>query len=196
MKKLLLIAFVLTVFVLGANAQVPTPFSFYAGGAVSVPSSPDGFKDGFKTGYHGMIGAGYKALPMLQVVGKVEYHNFGFDFGDLSGIDGGNSKVWMFGADGRYNFNLPAAPVAPFVFGGLGMANVKQSEFSGTSLITSTLNATVPEDQNKMYWNIGAGFDWKVSPTIKLFLQGRYVNVNMDGDAMTFIPVTVGLRFF
>ena len=116
MKKVLLIAFVLTVFALGAHATAPVPFSIYAGGAVSVPSSPDGFKDGFNTGYHGMIGAGYKALPLLQIVGKVEYHNF--------------------------------------------------------------------------------GFDWTVSPTVKLFLQGRYVNVNTEGNAMSFIPVTVGLRFF
>ena len=196
MKKLLLTLIVLIVFALGANAQVPSPFSFYAGGALSMPASPEGFDAAYKTGWHGMVGAGYKVMPALQIMGKAEYHTFGFDFGDDVGLEGGNYKVMMFGADGRFTINMPAAPVAPFVFGGAGLANVKMSEFEGPSLVTSVLNASLPEDQNKMYFNVGAGFEMKASPTIKLFAQARYVGIQTEGETTAFVPITLGLRFF
>ncbi|MCK4632548.1 MAG: outer membrane beta-barrel protein [candidate division Zixibacteria bacterium] len=199
MKKILLTLIVLIGFALSANAQVPTPFSFYAGGALSMPASPEGFDAGWKTGWHGMLGAGYKVMPSFQVMGKAEYHTFGLESSDMGGIEGGDYKVLMFGADGRFNINMPAAPVAPFVFGGVGLANMKLSEFtgpSGTELATALLNATSPEDQNKMYYNVGAGFELKTGPSLKLFAQVRYVGIQTEGDAMAFIPITLGLRFF
>ena len=196
MKKLLLVFAVLTVFAIGANAQLPVPFSLYAGGALSVPSSPDGFKDGWNTGYHGMAGIGFKMAPIFQVIGKAEYHNFGYDFGDVTDMDGGNAKIWLFGADGRLSLNLPASPVAPFIFGGAGMANIKQSDFSGTNLIASTLNEMIPDSQNKFYYNVGVGFETKLGPSINFFGQGRYVSIDTDGTTTKFIPITFGLKFF
>ena len=194
MKKTLLIMGIVTVFAMSASAGAPNPFSIYAGGAVSMPSS-DGFNTGWGMGWHGMAGAGYKLAPKFQVVGKLEYHNFSSDLAGLP-IDGGNTKITMFGTDGRYSFGLPAAPITPYFFGGLGMAHVTWDEYSGTDLLTASINEFLPISQDKMYYNFGAGVDLKTGPAWSLFAQGRYVSISTDGEAWSFIPVTVGLKFF
>ncbi len=200
MKKVVFTIIMVLVFAFGANAQVPSvpsPFSFYGGGAVSIPAGPDGFDALYKTGWHGMAGVGYKFAPKFQVIGKLEYHNFSADFQGLP-MSGGNGKYTMFGADARINPNLPALPVAPFFFGGVGMAHVAFSEFTSDTdpLSASALNSILPEAQNKMYWNFGAGFDVKAGKVWSLFVQGRYVSVATEGESTTFIPFTVGLKFF
>ncbi len=196
MKKSLLAMICVVVFALSVSAQVSAPFSLYAGGALSLPSAPDGFKDSFKTGYHGLIGLGYKMGPGFQLVGKAEYHKFAFDFAGLSGVDGGDSKMWMFGGDGRFALGLPAAPVKPFVFGGVGIANIKQSDFGGNLSLASSLTPSFPESQNKVYYNFGGGVELKTGPGFCLFVQGRYVSIATEGNSTSFIPITVGLKFF
>jgi len=198
MKKPLLTAVCVIAFAFGVSAQVPAPFSLYAGGALSLPNAPDDFKDSFKTGYHGLVGVGYKLGPGFQVVGKAEYHKFSynFDFAGLSDVDGGDSKMWMFGGDGRLALDLPAAPIKPFAFVGVGIANIKQSDFGGNVTLATALNDALPDTQNKVYYNIGAGVELKFGPSFNLFVQGRYVSIATEGDKTTFIPITVGLKFF
>ncbi len=197
MKKTLLTLGIVLVFAFGANAGVPSPFSFYAGGAVSLPSSD--FGTSYKTGWHGMAAGGYKIAPKFQLIGKIEMHNFSSDLSALS-LDGGDTKFTMFGADARYSLGLPAAPIAPFVFGGFGMAHITISEFSSSTLSTAVLdliNTDLPASANKMYWNIGTGFEIKSGPAWSFFVQGRYVNVSAEGgDSFAFIPVTIGVKFF
>ncbi|MFQ6008980.1 MAG: outer membrane beta-barrel protein [Candidatus Zixiibacteriota bacterium] len=196
MKKSLIVFFSVSMLTLSAFAQVPTPFSLYAGGALSLPNSPDGFKDSFKTGYHGLVGLGYKMGPSFQLVGKVEYHNFGYDFASLSGVEGGNTRMWLFGGDGRFSLDLPAAPIKPFVFAGAGLANVKQSDFSGDLALISSLTPSYPESQNKLFYNLGGGVEFGGGPSFSIFAQFRYVSVSTEGDNTAFVPITVGLKFF
>jgi hypothetical protein len=201
MKKLFLALIILIAFGVSASAQIPTPFSLYAGGAISLPQSPSGFKDGYKNGLSGMIGFGWKLMPNLQAVAKAELHSFKVDF-DQQGLatsypalTGGTNNMWMFGVDGRYSLGLPAAPIKPFVIGGLGLASISQTDFAGDPLATS-LNAVMPTSQSKMYWNIGAGVELKGTPLMGLFAQVRYVSVATDGEASNFVPITLGLKFF
>jgi opacity protein-like surface antigen len=195
-KKSFLTAACVIAFALGVSAQVPTPFSLYVGGALSLPNAPDGFKDSFKTGYHGLVGLGYKMGPGFQVVGKVEYHNFGYDFASLSGVEGGNTKMWLFGGDGRFALALPAAPIKPFVFAGIGIANVKQTEFSGDTSLISSLTTSFPKNQNKLYYNLGGGIELGGGPSFSIFAQVRYVSVSTETDKTSFVPITIGLKFF
>ncbi len=196
MKKLLFTTLFVLVFALGAMAQIPSPFSFYAGGALSLPNNPDGFKDTHKTGFHGMVGMGYKVGPGFQMVGKAEYHKFPFNFEGLDGVSGGSANMWLFGADGRFALGLPAAPVKPFVFAGAGLASVKQSDFTGNISLVSSLSVPLSEDQNKMYYNVGAGVEFKSGPGFSFFAQARYVNVATDVEHTVFIPITFGIKFF
>jgi hypothetical protein len=194
MKKLFMIL-AITLLATSVSAQVSVPVSAYLGGAMSVPASTD-FNSAWKWGYHGWAGVGYKMAAGLQVTGKVEYHNFFFDMMDYVGVEGGNTKVWMYGVDGRYKLNLPAFPIKPFVLAGAGIARVSWDDFEGTSLIASTLNATVPDPQSKMYYNFGGGLELMALPTFGLFAEARYVSIGTDGERMNFVPMSLGLRFF
>ena len=198
MKRVIILLSALLVFAVAGNAQSVQPFSLYVGGALSVPTSPDGFKDTYNTGYHGSLGAGYKFAPNFQVVGKAEYHHFSFDLDDASGVDGGENKLWMFGADGRYSLNMPTFPMKPFFFGGVGMANISFGDFSGsnTTLVTALNDQVADESETKMYFNFGGGGEFKLGPTWSFFAQARYVSVQTEGDSWVFIPFTLGLKFF
>jgi len=198
MKKLMMILAILLAFAVGASAQAPSPFSIYAGGALSIPNSPDGFKDGFKTGYHGMLGLGFKVAPPLQLIGKVELHSFQVNFDEsMSEYSGGTNKMWMYGADAKFSPSLPALPVHVYGLGGAGFATIKQSEFEGpASLSLSILNEMVAESQTEMYWNVGAGFELPTGPMMSLFAQARYVQIQTEGESSSFIPITLGFKFF
>ncbi|MCP4685145.1 MAG: outer membrane beta-barrel protein, partial [bacterium] len=136
----------------------------------------------------------------LQVVGKLEYHTFAVNFDNMLGMEeysGGTNKMLMYGVDGRYQFSLPAAPVSPYVLGGVGLANIKQSEFEGpASLGLSVLNEVISESVTKMYWNMGAGVNLSTGPAFSIFAQARYVSIATEGEASTFVPITLGLKFF
>jgi len=199
MKKLMMILAILVAFCASASAQVPSsPVSFYAGGALSIPSGPDSFKETFKNGYHGMLGVGFDLNPMFEIVGKLEYHTFQFDFTDvMSEYSGGTNKMWMYGADVKLSPSLPALPIKPYALVGVGMASISQSEFSGpTSLSLSILNSAIGESQTKMYWNLGVGMNLMSTPVFSLFAQARYVNIATDGESSQFIPITIGAKFF
>ncbi|MEE8578282.1 MAG: outer membrane beta-barrel protein [candidate division Zixibacteria bacterium] len=202
MKKSILTLTIVCVFALCSGADaVPSPFSFYAGGLFSMPSSPDGFKDTYNTGYHGFAGAGYSFMPNFQVVGKLEYNTFSYDWDNnaITGLsDGFSQNSWLFGADGRFSLGVPAAPMKPFFFAGLGMASTKWSEVSGTDVALATSTNTVLDalSSTNMYWNIGAGAEFKAGPTFSLFAQARYVKITSDGDGASYIPISLGLKFF
>lgn len=197
MKKLLLSAGLVLACAAVAGAQVPMPLSFYAGGLMSFPNAPDQFKDSYKNGFHGMLGIGYKAMPILQVVGKAEYHHFGYDLSELSDVSNGAQSVWLYGADLRIGLNLPASPIKPYILGGGGLAHVSFSPFEGTNLtLTTALNDLLPEAQNKFYYNFGGGFEFKLAPMTSLFAQVRYVSIATDNEKTSFVPLTLGLKFF
>lgn len=197
MRKLILMLAILLTFALAASAQVSSPLSFYAGGALSLPNGPDGFKDAYKTGYHGWVGAGYSLAPTFQVIGKVEHNRFSFDAGTITGVDGGTMKIWMYGADAKFAPSVPAFPIKPFLFAGAGWASSKVDEFTGSNtLATAALNTGTNESVTKMYYNFGAGADLFSGPAFSVFLQGRWVSIQTDGETTNFIPISMGLRFF
>jgi len=195
MKKLFMALIILIAFSVSASAQMPTPFTLYAGGAVSMPTS-DAWNQMYKTGFHGMAGVGYKIAPNFQVVGKLEYHTFKMDFGDVSSLSGGTNKLWMYGVDGRFSANLPAAPIKPYFLGGIGMANIKATEIEGLSDLAAGLYDFNEASVTKVYFNVGAGLELASGPAFGLFAQVRYVSIATDDQASTFVPVTIGLKFF
>lgn len=197
MKKNVLLAMLVLAMAATVGAQVPVPFSIYGGGLVSIPNAPTEFKDAYKNGFHGMIGLGYKAAPIAQIVGKAEYHHFGYDLTNVSGLTDGAQSVWMYGADLRLGLNLPAFPIKPYLLAGGGLAHVSFTPFAGTNLSLATaLNDVLPEAQNKIYYNIGGGLDFKLAPMFGFFAQVRYVRISTDGDPTSYVPLTLGLKLF
>lgn len=183
------------------SAQMPSkPFSLYAGGALSVPMG-DGFKAGWNAGYHGMAGVGFNAIPMMQLVGKVEYHKFGSNFSLGTGYEGGAASVIMFGADARMAPSLPAFPMKPYFLAGVGMAKVSYADLTGPASLSLAETAlldiwnNVWEDQTKFYFNIGAGMEVISTPAFSIFAQARYVSIATDFVTTAFVPITVGVKF-
>jgi opacity protein-like surface antigen len=201
MKKVFFVIVAVLAMSAAASAQVPNPISLYFGGAISFPTAPDAFSEGYNTGWHGTAGVGYKFAPNFQVIGKIEYHRFSVDYDNdpllaTANIDGGQNNMWMFGADARYAFGLPAAPVTPYVIGGLGLANISFSEFDGVEPLATSLNDAYDGSQTDLYFNLGAGAELKTGPLWSLFAQIRYVSVQTEGDAASFVPFTLGVKFF
>lgn len=202
MKKCLFVLVAVFAITSVASAQVGPPVSLHVGGAVSLPNSPDAFADFYKTGFHGMVGVGYDLMPNLQAVGKIEYHRFALDIdadpilaaADVTG--GGHNNLWMFGADGRYAFSVPASPVKPYVLGGLGFARMSISDLEGSDPLVASFNDVNPEPQTDFYFNLGVGVELKTGPMWSMFAQVRYVSVATEGESSAFIPITLGLKFF
>jgi len=183
------------------SAQVSSPVSLYVGGAVSIPNSPDEFSDAYKTGFHGSVGVGFAVMPQMQLVGKVELHRFAIDFDadplmTAENISGGTNSLLMFGADARYSLKMPASPIKPFFLGGIGLARISASDFEGSSLLVTGLNDYMPDAQTKFYYNIGAGVDLASGPMFNLFAQVRYVSIATEDESSSFIPITLGFKFF
>jgi opacity protein-like surface antigen len=204
MKKIILTALV-ALFLMSAvsMAQVSTPglpFSVYAGGALSLPSSPSSFSDGWKMGYHGMLGVGFNVAPRVQIIPKLEYHKFGSDLSSYAGplLDGGGFKSLMFGADARLNLGAPVLPIKPYALGGIGMANVSYDDFTSSDpLVQAALNSGINgASTTQFYFNIGAGAEFTLAPKASLFVQARYVSISGDGGSVGYIPLTVGLKLF
>jgi Outer membrane protein beta-barrel domain len=187
-KKLLIAGAVVFMLCAAVSAQAPaSPVSIYAGGGLSMPMAPDLFKDYWKMGFNGMLGAGYGLTPAFQIVAKGEYHMFPLD---VEGVEGADISILMFGADGRFAVGLPAAPIKPFFLVGAGMAKLSASD-----LESGAFTVGFPEETD-FYFNAGAGVEFKVGPKANLFVQARYVDVMSEGEATAFIPFTVGLKFF
>ena len=199
MKKALITVAALLLMSAGVSAQVENPISLYVGGAISIPNSPEEFSEAYNTGFHGSVGLGLAVMPSLQVVGKVEYHRFGLDVTqDMEdmGVTGGHNNMWMYGADARHSFGLPAAPIKPFLLGGVGFARISASDLEGTGDLVAGLNELNPDAETNLYLNLGGGVELKTGPMFSFFGQVRYVTVDTDGESSSFIPVTLGLKFF
>jgi len=202
MKKFFWTLAVLMILSAVSMAQVGTPSSpltFYAGGALSMPTSPQGFSDGWKLGMHGMVGAGKNVSPRMQLVGKIEYHKFSADVAAIApNVEGGAINTWMYGVDGRLNLGAPVVPIKPYALGGIGIANLSFNEYTTTDTALSTaLNSTVStESISKVYFNFGGGVEFAMGPKTSLFVQARYVSIATEGGSTAFIPVTLGLKIF
>jgi len=186
MKKIILTLAVIVLFAGLATAQDVKPFNLYAGGGLGAPNSNDMFKDYWKTGYHGYAGLGFNLMPMIQIIGKAEYHMFSVD-GDSEGDflesaeAAGDLNTFMFGGDIKLNPKAPFMPIKPFAIAGVGFANSSFSELD--------------ESETDFYWNIGGGLELGGQGPLKFFAMARYVSISSEGESTTFIPVTLGIKF-
>ncbi|MDD4051240.1 MAG: outer membrane beta-barrel protein [candidate division Zixibacteria bacterium] len=187
MKMFLLSLAVMLCLAAFVSAQDVKPIDIYIGGGLSLPNSPDFFKDYWKTGYHGLAGVGFKAFPGFSLVGMAEYHSFPID---AEGVDGGSFNFFLFTVNGRLALDIPAAPIKPYFLGGIGLANSKISDITEGDETFKFIGS-----ETDLCFNVGAGLEFKAGPAAAIFIQGRYVYINTEGDALTYIPITLGVKF-
>jgi len=180
-------------------AQVPSkPFNVYISGGLTALSAPQEFKDLHKMGYNLSAAVGYKAYPMVQLIGKLEYHGIPKDYDEIFGsgdeIKGGTREFFIIGLDARLDAPLPSSPTKPFLFIGAGLAHISQTAFETNLDYTQTAPLEF-ENETKLYFNIGGGIEYKTTAGLAFFIQGRYLNIKQDGDNLVLIPVSVGIKF-
>jgi hypothetical protein len=188
MKKLTVVLCFTLLAAVSLSAQNVKPFNLYLGAGGSVPSGD--FGNVYKFGYHATAGVGFKLMPSLELVPKVEFHIFTLDKSGLTGtISGGNVSALMFGGDARFTFPLPGAGMKPFVLGGAGLASLRFGELTVNTDVTPSATAS------KFYYNVGGGVELAAGPVMSLFVQARYVSIATEGGSSNYIPITVGIKF-
>lgn len=70
----------------------------------------------------------------------------------------------------------------PYAFGGVGMYNAKVE------------SGPLETDDTEFAYNLGVGFDFGMGGA-SLFVEGRWLSIQTEGDATNTIPVVLGLRF-
>ena len=191
MKKVLITLGLLLLCAAFASAQVSKPFSAYIGGGLSIPQGD--YSDLYKTGYHGMGSVGFGFMPMLQGIGKVEYHSIPVNSDLLSN----DISVVMYGLDAKLAPSLPAAPIKPFGLAGIGLATMKTDiTLDLSELGTGFAPVDVGTAQTtEFYYEFGAGLEMKATPNLNFFVMARYVTITNSVANFNYIPVTVGMKF-
>lgn len=195
LKQLVVTAAIITIFLFQiSSAQITDkPFDIYVGAGLSVPASQNSeISDNYKTGFHGMGGIGFNVNRYVETVLKLEYHSLARDWthANVPKGEGGTLQAMFGGADLKLAPNAYGSPVLPYIFGGVGVAIFSFSDLAGATAFTFA-----PEDESKVYYNIGAGIEIATGDELTLFVQGSYVSVAFDEHKRAFVPITVGLKF-
>lgn len=97
-------------------------------------------------------------------------------------ITSGNSKIFGGLAEVVYAFGTKASQVRPYILGGIGYFNFKESA-SGNS-------------ESKVGFGGGAGVALKVGTgSTRAFVEGRFTSISRTGGSTTFLPIRAGIRF-
>ena len=203
MKRVLIVVAALLALSTMVTAQSQVKPVVYVGGGLALPLSPEGFSDGWKMGYGFGGGVGIQLDPSMELIGKVFYNTFPLDDDKLlegtTGItvDGGDFQFLEFGADFKYILmaNAPDAKFKPFLIGGLGMTNIKVSDFTIAGDGESVMFPFGDYSETKFSLGAGAGFDYMFSPKAGVWLEARVHVVMTEGDSFTYLPVRAGVKF-
>jgi hypothetical protein len=153
------------------------------GGGVTVPTGD--LADVVGTGWHTGVAIEWRKVGApwsLRVSG--DFHRFGVseDFG----IDG-SVEMWRWSGDFLYHFGEPEK-VDPYVLGGLGYANA-DIEFDEPGGIV-----TFPTD-GRLDLIGGVGAVFPMGGRLGVALEARYELAMGDDGDLTYIPLSVRIRF-
>ena len=138
--------------------------------------------DAVGMGYHAQGSFGLSA-PLIPVALRVdaawnqfpEENDTGGDFRLLSGTV-------------NAVFSVPSIAITPYVIGGVGAYSARWSDDSAAGL------ATGGESSTEFGANAGVGVRLGLGG-LSAFAEARFHHLFNDGDAIRFVPVSVGLRF-
>lgn len=158
-----------------ADATAAKKGSIYLDAGISMPMSPDGFKDNFGNGFGGGAGLGYMFTPSVEGVAMFDYSTFS---ADLSGVD--DATFTEFTGNVKYIFGAAnaASKFKPFLTVGIGMTSI---DFGGTS-------------ESNMVLLGGGGVDMWVSPKVAIFGEVKYATVSSDPESTGYLPIRVGAK--
>jgi opacity protein-like surface antigen len=151
---------------------------FSLGGGLGIPLGT--FDDLVKVGWHATAAVSF--VPRSVPIGIQVDGNFS-RFSDETPFDIKSQLVYGT-ANAVYKFaSSEGTRFRPYLIAGVGGYNSK-----------ATGSDALEGSTTKFGINAGAGFDFKAGAA-GLFVEGRFHDVFTDGDNLTFIPITLGIRF-
>jgi opacity protein-like surface antigen len=147
----------------GGNWLSPVPYT--------APNDLGTIDVAFQSGLVGTAALGFAMMPGFRIEGEVGIrHNnvTPFDPPNLccEGITGGRVQVYSVMANAWYDFN-PIGQVQPYVGGGIGVANIKQT------LDTLDFDGNIDASQHVFAFQLGAGLGVALSPMVTLTADYR-----------------------
>ena len=151
---------------------------FSLGGGLGIPLGT--YDDVVKVGWHGTARVSFvpgSAPFRIQVDGTFA------QFSDETPLE--IKSQLMYGTAGAvYHFEAsPDSRFLPYLIGGGGVYNSKATGSDAPDGSTTEFGI-----------NLGAGIDFSAGGA-RLFLDGRWHNVFLEGDNLKFLPITLGIRF-
>lgn len=199
MKQTLILVITAVLLITGSIASAPLPIKLYAGAGITKPTSMSDLEDGWKDGFNVMGGIGLGIFPVVDIVGKVEYHEIDLDWDALNlpenirNIFGNDLRLLMVGIEARYELGIPTSTLKPFIFAGVGMARMTYSSIVNPIMLVG-VNELALSNQNKTYINYGAGLSFSMGPLFDIFLQIQQVKVTTENKTSTLFPITLGIK--
>ena len=198
-----------------ATAQEESKLHFLLNGGLTIPQSPDVFKDGWKQGFNVGGGLGYRLSRHITVQATVNYdrfpfdeegvfdsftEEFGFDPRDLGisiDITGADMSVLSVSGELKASFVGDPSKISPYVIGGGGLAHLSlgSATFSGSYLGQELVeDAMGGESETKLMATIGGGVDIPINERIGVFVEARY-QFNFTSEELTnFAGVRGGVK--
>ena len=220
MKKVLVMSVALLLIATAAQAQ-GFKFTLYGGGGVSLPMTPDYFKDAYKMGTQFGGGAGIQIGSMLEIGARVYlyshnpdeegalehmWHEAGGTGEPPSGltltVDGADLTMTQITGDIKLLLGPSESRVRAYLVGsfGTGKAKIKAATVTlraqgipNVNDTTITQQAVEDEDDGTTFGG-GVGMDIMFSPMIGMFIEGKYMIVKAEEDDWGYIPVRAGIR--
>jgi opacity protein-like surface antigen len=204
MRSLLVSSLIVLALCLPAPAAAQSVgFGVHANGASLNIAGPlgDVYGGGFGGGAHLDI-----SLPMLSFRISGDYIGFAPDndkykekLGQLLGtgasgfaVDGGRISIISGNANLKWGI-LPIPVVTPYLTGGIGLARIGVDDANVKLNGNPIGNVAGVKAETKTAFNLGAGVDLKIG--ITLFLEAKYTWIMTEGEASTYIPVSLGITF-
>jgi opacity protein-like surface antigen len=185
MKKAIMVMVLIVALCASASAQMK--MNAYAGGGLAMPMSPSTFTDYWKMGLGVGAGIGFQPNEMFEIGASFGYHTCPLD---ISGVDGLDFKFLEVMADVKYLIPTGESKFTPYIAGSVGIINVKV-----TDLETGTTTLSGP-DETKLGFGFGAGFIFDVSPSVGIFVDGRYKIVTTEGESTGYLPIMAGFKYY
>lgn len=173
-----------------AQEEKPVKMSYYLGLGASVTVSD--LAKGWNAGYHGLGRIGFEASPVLSILAGFEYHYFSFKDQPDTSVSGSNFTSRNFIGELKLNLASPAHGVNPYFFAGAGLAITRISD-STYRIYNDTLvnrGAVTYKTETDALIEFGAGLEYKI-----LFIQCRYLSVLSDSTTVSYVPITLGVKF-
>jgi len=167
--------------------MVKIKMSYYLGAGTSVPLGD--LNDGWKMGFHGYGRMDFAVSPKLDVLAGADYHFFSLEDQPDTSVEGGTFSTINLTGDFKVNLGTPDKGANPYLLGGIGLAiqNISDSSFAVSAQSRSLKSF---DTKTNALIEIGGGVELKT-----LFIQGRYVNILSDSTSISYIPITVGVKF-